>query len=220
MGIQSGLRLRRLVVQVLLLIVVVVPYALSANGKQVIRGVYLCYVFALVVSSVYVLTTPPSPIGHPGYFTHKQELGLLAAIGIILASYEVLQRGWRRLVALVMIILAFWLVFESASKSALAFALVALVASWFILMVCKRTRLTPAFFIAAVVVVSMFKAYPIERLGYRMYNDATLTGRTGIWAFIHSQIARKPWFGWGFHSYYFVPNSPQNEASGYVREMP
>ena len=210
----------RLVVQVLLLTVVVVPYALPTNGKHVIRGVYLCYVFALVVSAVYVLTTPPSPIGHPGYFTHKQELGLLAAIGIILASYEVLQRGWRRLVALVMIILAFWLVFESASKSALAFALVALVASWFILMVCKRTRLTPAFFVAAVVVVSMFKAYPIERLGYRLYNDATLTGRTGIWAFIDSQIARKPWFGWGFHSYYFVPNSPQNEASGYVREMP
>src|SRR5262249_12104066 len=30
----------------------------------------------------------------------------------------------------------------------------------------------------------------------------------------------KPWFGWGFHSYYFVPNSPQNEAPGYIREMP
>ena len=26
--------------------------------------------------------------------------------------------------------------------------------------------------------------------------------------------------GWGFHSYYFVPNSPQNEAPGYIREMP
>jgi O-antigen ligase len=80
--------------------------------------------------------------------------------------------------------------------------------------------LTPAFFVAAVVVVSMFKAYPIERLGYRLYNDATLTGRTAIWAFIDYQISRKSWFGWGFHSYYFVPNSPQNEATGYVREMP
>jgi hypothetical protein len=26
--------------------------------------------------------------------------------------------------------------------------------------------------------------------------------------------------GWGFHSYYFVPNSPQKEAPGYIREMP
>ena len=93
---------------------------------------------------------------------------------------RVLQRGWRRLVALVTISLAFWLVFESESKSALAFALVALVASWLILMVCKRTRLTPAFFIAAIVVASMFMSNPIERLGYRMYNDATLTGSNTV----------------------------------------
>jgi exopolysaccharide production protein ExoQ len=210
----------RLVVQVLALIVVVVPYALPARGKYAIQGVYLCYVLALAVSAVYVLTTPPSPIGHPGYFTHKQELGLLAAIGIILSSYEILQRGWRRIVALVMIGLAFWLVFESESKSALAFAIIALVASWLMLMLCKRTRLTPAFIVAAIVVASMFVSNPIERLGYRLYGDATLTGRTGIWGFIDYQTSHRPWFGWGFHSYYFVPNSPQNEAPGYIKEMP
>ena len=66
----------------------------------------------------------------------------------------------------------------------------------------------------------MFVSNPIERIGYRLYGDATLTGRTGIWAFIDYQISQKPWFGWGFHSYYFVPNSPQNEAPGYIREMP
>jgi len=210
----------RLVVQVLALIVVVVPYALPARGKYAIQGVYLCYVLALAVSAVYVLTTPPSPIGHPGYFTHKQELGLLAAIGIILSSYEILQRGWRRIIAVVMIGLGFWLVFESESKSALAFAIIALVASWLMLMLCKRSRLTPAFIVAAIVVASMFVSNPIERLGYRLYGDATLTGRTGIWGFIDYQTSHRPWFGWGFHSYYFVPNSPQNEAPGYIKEMP
>jgi O-antigen ligase len=119
-----------------------------------------------------------------------------------------------------MIGLAFWLVFESESKSALAFAIIALVASWLMLMLCKRTRLTPAFIVAAIVVASMFVSNPIERLGYRLYGDSTLTGRTGIWSFIDSQISHKAWFGWGFHSYYFVPNSPQNEAPGYVKDMP
>jgi exopolysaccharide production protein ExoQ len=210
----------RVVVQVLALIVVVAPYALPARGRGAIPGVYFCYVFAMVVSAVYVLTVPPSPIGHPGYFTHKQELGLLAAIGVILSSYEILQPGWRRIVAFATIGLGFWLVFESGSKSALAFAIVALVAAWLMLMVCKITRLTPAFIVAAVVVVSMFVSNPIERLGYRMYGDATLTGRTGIWGFIEYQTAHRAWFGWGFHSYYFVPNSPQNEAPGYIKEMP
>jgi exopolysaccharide production protein ExoQ len=210
----------RLVVQVLVVIVVAVPYALPIPTKYTIRWVHLCCVIALAISAVYVLTTPPSPIGHPGYFTHKQELGVLSAVGIILASHELLHRGWRRLAGLVAIGLGCWLIFESESKSALAYALVALVGSWLVLLLCKKTRLTPAFLVAAVVVASLFVSNPIERLGYRLYGDATLTGRTGIWAFTEYQISRKPWFGWGFHSYYFVPNSPQNEAPGYIRQMP
>jgi O-antigen ligase len=182
--------------------------------------VHICYTLALVISGIYVLTTPPSPIGHPGYFTHKQELGLLAASGVILSSHELLHRDWRRVVAFVAIGLGFWLVFASESKSALAFALVALLFSWLTMVLCKRTRLTPAFIVAAIVVVSMFVRDPIERIGYRLYGDSTLTGRTAIWAFSNYRISQKPWLGWGFHSYFFVPNSPQNEAPGYVREMP
>jgi O-antigen ligase len=212
--------LSRLVVEALVVIVVAVPYALPTATKYTIPGVHLCFAIALAISAVYVLTTPPSLVGHPGYFTHKQELGLLCACGIILSSHELLHRGWRRLVALIVLGLGFWLVFESESKSALVFALVAIPCSALILQLGKKTRLTPAFFVAAVVVGSMFLSNPIERIGYRLFGDATLTGRTEIWGFIDYQISRKPWFGWGFHSYYFVPNSPHNEAPGYIRQMP
>jgi O-antigen ligase len=212
--------LSRVVVQVLVTLVFAVPYALPISTKYTLPGVHLCYAIALLVSAVYVLTTPASPIGHPGYFTQKQELGLLSAAGIILSSHELLHRGWRRLVAVITMSVGFWLVFASESKTALAFALVAILCSALILRLCKMTRLTPAFIIAAVVVASMFVQNPIEQLSYRLYGDATLTGRTGIWAFTNNQISRKPWFGWGFHSYYFVPNSPQNEAPGYIRQMP
>ncbi len=210
----------RIVVQVLVVIIIVVPSALPISVKSTIPGIHFCYAIAFAISALYVLNTPPSPVGHPGYFTHKQELGLLAAVGIMVASHDLLFPGWRRFVALFTISLGFWLIVESESKSALAFALVALVGSWLILQVCKRTRLTPAIIVAAVVLASMFVANPIERLGYRLYGDATLTGRTGIWTFIEYQISHRPWFGWGFHSYYFVPNSPHNAATGYVKDMP
>jgi len=209
----------RLVVQVLALVVVVVPYALPIQTKYTIPAVHVCYVIALVVNAVYVLTTPPSPIGHAGYFTQKQGLGLLAAVGIIVSSHELLHRGWRRLVALIAIGLAFWLLVESESKSAFALALLALMCSGPILLICKKTRLTPAFIVGAIVIASMFVSNPIQRIGYRLYGDGTLTGRTGIWGFIEYQISQKPWFGWGFHSYYFVPNSPQEAAPGYIRDM-
>jgi O-antigen ligase len=210
----------RLVVQVLLVIIVAAPYALPITTEYTLPGTHLCYVIALAISAVFVLTTPPSPIGHPGYFTHKQELGLLSAVGVILAAHELLHGGWRRILALVSMGLGIWLIFASESKSALVYALVALLCSWLILLLCKKTRLTPAYIVAAVVVASMCVSNPIERLGYRLYGDATLTGRTQIWGFIDYQISRKPWFGWGFHSYYFVPNSPNNEAPGYIRDMP
>jgi O-antigen ligase len=210
----------RLVVQLLAFIIVVVPYALPMRTKYILPGVHLCYAIALAVSAVYVSTTPPSPIGHPGYFDHKQELGQLCAVGIILSSCELLHGGWRRLVALIAISLGFWLVFESESKSALSFSLIAMTVSGPILLLCKKTRLTPAFVVAAVVVASMFVHNPIERIGYRLYGDSTLTGRTAIWAFSNYRISQKPWFGWGFHSYFFVPDSPQNEAPGYVGKMP
>jgi O-antigen ligase len=210
----------RLVVQVLLFIVAVTPYALPIRSKYTVSALYLCYTIALAISAVYVLTTPPSPLGHPGYFEHKQQLGQFSAVSIILSSHELRHRGWRRLVALITIGMGFWLAFESQSKAALALALVATACSWLILLICKKTRLTPAYIVAAVVVASMFVSNPIERLGYRLYGDSTLTGRAQIWDFIQYRIYQKPWLGWGFHSYYFVPNSPQKEAPGFISQMP
>ena len=210
----------RLLLQVILFIVIVVPCALPIQARYTIPGVHLCYALALAVSAVYVLTIPASPIGHSGYFTHKQELGLLGVVGIILSSHELLHPGWRRLAGLIAMGLGFWLTIESQSKSPLVLALVAIPCSALILLLCKKTRLTPAYIVAAVVVASMFMTSPIEKMGYRLYGDATLTGRTPIWGFIDYQISQKPWLGWGFHSYWFVPNSPHNAAPGYIRDMP
>ena len=210
----------RIVVQVLALMVVIGPYALPIDTKYSIAKVHLCYAIALAISAIYVLTTPPSPIGHAGYFTHKQELGLVAAVGIILSSHELLHHGWRRFVALVTIGLAFWLVFASESKSALALSVVAIACSWLILLISKKTRLTPALIVGAIVVATMFVSNPTERIAYKIYGDATLTGRTEIWGFANYRISQRPWLGWGFHSYYFVPDSPQREAPGYIRDMP
>ena len=212
--------LSRILVEVLAFIVVAVPFALPIRTKSTIPMIHLCYAIALAVNAVYVLTTPTTPIGHPGYFSHKQGLGLLCAVGIILSSYELFQPGWRRVVAIIALGLGIWLIFASESKSALALSVVAVTFSGPILLLGKKTRLTPAFVVAAVTIASIFVPYPAERLGYKLYGDSTLTGRTGIWNFIEGQASQKPWLGWGFHSYFFVPNSPQNLAAGYIREMP
>jgi exopolysaccharide production protein ExoQ len=212
----------RLVVNVLAIIIIILPYALPIRTTRAIQSLYVCYAIALAVNAVYVLTTPPSPIGHPGYFTHKQTLGMFCASAVILSAHELLFRGWRCVLAVVGICVAVWLILESESKSALIFSVFAMALAGIVLLGCKIMRTTPAHILAAIAVGSLFFSDPVGRIAYRLYGDPTITGRTAIWAFTEYQISTKPWFGWGFHSYYFVPNSPQEAAWGpeYVKHMP
>ena len=124
------------------------------------------------------------------------------------------------MIAVIGVLVGFWLLIASESKSALAFAGVAMFISYAILMACKYFKTTPAWIIGGITLVSLFFDKPISRIAYRLYGDVTLTGRTDIWAFIEYQISHRPWFGWGFHSYYGVPNSPHNQAWGFVKDMP
>jgi O-antigen ligase len=55
-----------------------------------------------------------------------------------------------------------------------------------------------------------------------LYGDSTFTGRTIIWDFANSEIARRPLFGWGYQSFWLVgPDAPSVvEAPGFVKDMP
>jgi exopolysaccharide production protein ExoQ len=206
----------RLAVNVLAIITVVLPYALPIRTTRAIQSLYGCYAIALAVNAVYVLTYPPSPIGHVGFFTHKQALGMFCATAVILSAHELLFRGWRCVLAVVGICVAIWLLFESESKSALIFSVFAMALAGFVLLGCKIMRTTPGHILAAIAVGSLFFTNPVERIAYRLYGDFTVSGRTPIWAFVEYQISTKPWFGWGFHSYWFVPNSPSEAAPNHT----
>ena len=210
----------RLAVQILAAIIIILPYALPIRSTYNMQAIFVCYLIAFAMSAFYVLTTKPSALGHAGFFTHKQELGVLCAVGLILSVHELRFRGWRRLISMLAMSAAFWMLLESQSKSNLAISLFSVAFAGITLLACKYMKITPAYFVAACVVGSFFIDDPMGRLGYRFYGDVTLTGRTAIWEFIEYQISRKAWFGWGFQSYWFVPNSPHIEAVGFVRDMP
>lgn len=211
----------RVAVHVLICVVILLPYALPLRTAHTVPVIQLIYAASLIVSAIYVLSFPPSPIGHTGYFVHKQFLGLLGAVAIIVSAHELLFGTWgRRVIGVVTFSLAMWLVIESQSKSALVFAFASLAFSLLILLGCKWLRASPAYIVAGLVIAASFVNNPMERIAWYLYGDPTLTGRTGIWNFIEYQISHRPWFGWGFHSYYFVPNSPHAAATGYIADMP
>jgi O-antigen ligase len=53
-----------------------------------------------------------------------------------------------------------------------------------------------------------------------LYGDSTLTGRTIIWDFAQYEIGRSPLVGWGYQSFWLVPDSPASDAPGWVKMMP
>jgi exopolysaccharide production protein ExoQ len=220
--------LSRFFAQLFAAIIVVVPYALPISTAHTPQRLHVCCAIAVAVVAVYVLTTPPGPVGHVGYFTDKQTMGMFCGAVIIISAHEILFRGWRRLLAAIVLCVVVWLILESKSKASLALSLFSLVFSGFILVLCKHLRTTPPFVLAAIVLVLSVLAFsgltffsdPVKSISYYLYGDYTVTGRTYIWDFINYQISRKPWLGWGFHSYWFVPNSPNNEAPGFIKNMP
>lgn len=213
----------RYMVQLFAGIIILLPFALPVDTSRTIQRLHVTAFIAVAINAIYVLTTPPSPIGHPGYFIHKQELGMLCGAAIILAAHELFFSGWRRWLAAISIFLTFWVIFESQSKGSLALLGVATSLAVFILVASKLFRTSPAFVVGGMVlgfeVLSRFWSDPIRRIAWILYGDPTVTGRTYIWDFIDYQISHRGWLGWGFHSYWNVPDSPHNQAPGFIKDM-
>jgi O-antigen ligase len=213
----------RYVLQLLAITIILLPYALPIDTSRTVQRLHVCFVMGVAVNAYFVLVTPGTSIGHTGYFVHKQELGMFCGGALILSLHELLFRGWRRWLAVLSIGLTLWVIFASQSKASLAFMLVAPLFAAVALVLCKLLRTSPAFIVGGVVlgfvVLDRFWSDPVGRIAWYLYGDHTLTGRTYIWDFINYIVSQRSWFGWGFHSYWNVPNSPHNQAPGFVKDM-
>ncbi len=216
--------LKSVILHVLVVSIILLPLSLRIDiGSPTMR---LAGVFgiAVMVNAVYVATTPATVLGHFGIYDHKQLLGLTISLAIILALGNLIRPGTLRRVASVIIIaLGFWLLVESSSKGALAILLLAPCLAAIVLSASKVSRASPAIIIAAVPIVFTLLSIDtqdfLSKQAHRFYGDYSITGRIDIWQFIWWQISQTPWLGWGFHSYWFVPNSPHELAPGFVKDM-
>ncbi|MGE0766683.1 MAG: O-antigen ligase family protein [Hyphomicrobiaceae bacterium] len=219
----------RWVLAVMITVMVMLPATLRNTKADYLAGIFWCYAVAVFINGIFVLTTPPmmtwenEVLGHSGYMLHKQYLGMCASIAIMISSY-LLVSGRRHILPSIVIGLSIWLIVESKSKTSLGFLVLAFIVALAATVLSSRTKWSVAAIVTAIPVSFLSASMVIhslaERLSYRIYGDPTFTGRVFIWDFIQTQTAQKPWFGWGFHSFWFVPFSPSLSAPGFVREMP
>ena len=225
----------RYVQQVMIITSVVLPAMLAGRTVDMTRALFLCFSFALILNCFFVfafgyVTTANTgtglvDIGYQGYFENKNYLGEFAAPAFLLALYEILQRGWRRIMGIIVVVIAILLVNLSHSKTSFGLALICPLLAWLTLLVRKVTRISPAIILLAIplcyfVLSIAFNINLFERISWYLYHDYSLTGRTAIWDFAQHEIGRRPLFGWGYQSFWLVPDSPAGDARGWVKNVP
>jgi O-antigen ligase len=212
---------------------IVLPAMLADRTADMMRGVFLCFAFALILNVFFVLEQSPmlydngEIIGYSGYFSFKGILGECAAITFLLSLHEMLYPGLRRVVGIIVAVIAISLIFQSYSKGSLGIALIAPLLALLTLMVGRKMRISPAFVLLPVLICyEVLARIPgldlINRISWYLYGNYTLSGRTVVWDFVNYEIGRRPLLGWGYQSFWLVgPDAPSFvDAPGWVKLLP
>lgn len=220
----QGETIKAFVLHVLVAACILLPFSLPIETDRIIQRIAIGCMVTLLINAIVVLTTPTTPLGHYGAYAHKQQFGGVIALCMLFFIGEIVRGGvLRRLASAIFFAMAIWLILESKSKSALLFVFLAPIFALFILVVCRLSKIAPAIFLSLIPISFTIGGIDtrqfLSRQSFRFYGDGTITNRTDIWQFMDFQISKHPWFGWGFHSYWGVPNTPHLEASGFVRDM-
>lgn len=222
--------LKRWIGAAMIVVTIVLPLTLKKPRVDIVDGLFWLYTIAVLINAIFVLTTPAMisregvPMGRTGYYYHKQYLGMCVSVAIIMAAHMILWRRRRIVPAIVTLSVSVWLLLEAESRASMGFAILAPMVAALTLLASRQTNLSLALVVsilpASFMALSLFIPNIPERLSFHVFGDPTFSGRTLIWDWVETQAALKPLFGWGFHSFWFVPNSPSFTAPGFISEMP
>ena len=143
-----------------------------------------------------------------GFFAHKNGAGaamvLLIFIGVFVA------RSWKRSVGIAIVVLAAVFLKFTHSKSPINLLPAVLALSYLL----PRTRSSLAAFVLVVctplainlLTIGSVMFEPVQNFVEDWMSDPTFTGRTEIWRFAIDHVAQRPWFGFGFESFWGMPD--------------
>jgi len=220
----------RFVQQAMILTSIVLPAMLAVQSVDLMRGVFLCFALGAALNLFFVFNTPEAIVtllnGNPGYFMGKNYLGEFAAVAFLLSVHEVLYSGFRRVLGIVLVVIAVVLLVFANSKTALALAFLVPCLAGLTLIISRLTRVSPAILLLCIplgyFVLSTISGLSMNRISYMIYGDSTFTGRTLIWDFANYEIGRRPLLGWGYQSFWLVgADGPSiTDAPGWIKTMP
>ena len=223
-----AISLRRSMQQALLLIVMVAPFILVADRKEILDKV--CWIFAaVIIINVLVLPLMGIPdFGYRGIYSQKNSLGQIITTGFFFCVYAAIRReGAMRWLFIGLAFLAVGLCVVSRSKTSIGLMFVTpLLASCLIGIFTIKDALARIFanficviLVAAVVAAAVLIPFGISDISELIFHDTTFTGRTKIWAFAGHYISQSPFFGYGFGSFWAVGEATRALGEGFIEGL-
>lgn len=142
-----------------------------------------------------------------GAFTHKNIAGPVMAC-FSFAGIYLFRRGWKHS-GIALFFAAMVFVAHTGSKTTAGLVPLSIV---FVVLpgLIGMRLLTPVLLAVAVMgtalaTLGIVFIDPLKQLATHYFPDLTYTGRTTIWAFAGEMIARQPWLGYGYESFWGMP---------------
>lgn len=230
-SVEPDITLRRFLLAIFVAGSLVLSVLAVRDHRRILDLVFWMLVVAAALSTVSVLTTAATPIGHAAFYPHKNYFAAIVCAMIFTAAYQIMNgSGIARIAALALLPLCVGFLIAAQSKTSLGLAATVPALAYLIAWLAARARLSPAIIVsgicAAVWGIYTFGAesgiWDFHAVATAIFGDPTLTQRTDIWAFAFKKIEERPWLGYGFEVFWGASlNSPSvREATGFVAQMP
>lgn len=209
-----GLVLRRAFAFALVYATLLVLVAAARRAEDMLWPLVLVFSVVVLLSAFAWILLPAvswSPIGETGIFDNKNSAGSMTMLAIVLLNGAVIAtgRGATRAASLAVMLVAWAFLLATRSKTSIGLAAVMTLLAPTLYMVAgarPATRLAVllvAFAAGLLALVLVAGAGHDDRdLRLILFGDLTFTGRTEIWQHLTLEIARRPWLGHGFGSFW------------------
>lgn len=143
-----------------------------------------------------------------GFFTHKNGAGAGMALLIFIAIF--IYRAWNRLAGVLIAVFAGIFLYFTHSKSPTNLLPVVLLLSYLVPRL-RSALLALGLIVGVPLVLNLLSVGsvmfgPIHNLIAHLMSDPTYTGRDEIWQFALDHVAQRPLFGFGFESFWGMPD--------------
>lgn len=181
---------------------------LAVTGLAIVG---LCYAGLVLYPDVARHTADSFEPEHAGLwrgaFSHKNVAGPVMA-GLSFAGLYLIRRGWRWSGGLLLVSALFFLAHTGSKTTTGLVPLAVLLVMGPSLLGLRRAVpliFALALLVAAVSTIGIVVSPPLWDLSQQVSPGLTYTGRTTLWSFLLEMIAKKPWFGYGYESFWGTP---------------